>query len=291
MLEDVVKDVNCVVQKKFEAAVKAREMAVKKADVAKRAVELANNALGEFDDAELAFRLHRAMNSSPRISRNRFLCDQNGLEPLVAGSKDFSRLKPADIVYSRREKNPVEIVYARRGKKPAEIVYARRRMEPSHIIYARQRNKPNGMVYVRRGKKPHKLVYERRRKHSQSRTNSGVEIVMKEREESCFSLLSNSSGADSSTDSEFKPYDYHDDSTLFKDTQSDEKLVQYSLTYCRKKSNWKESPNGKSKFIYEGYSLESQATSPRHPEPLTISTTTLQCHGFAVESDSCQNHS
>ncbi|XWS68336.1 hypothetical protein CRYUN_Cryun04dG0081600 [Craigia yunnanensis] len=306
LLEDVVKDVNCAMGKKVEAAVKAREKAVKKAVVAKGAVELANNAFEECGDAELAFRLHRAMNSSPRISKNRILCDQNGLEPLIAGSRAFSHSKPAEIVYARRRKKPMEIVYARRRKKPAEIVYAqcrkkpieivyaRRRNKPSEIVYARHRNKPHEIVYVRHGNKPRELVYKRRRRHFESKENSGVEIGMKDREESCYSLLSNSSGVDSSMNSESKPYNYQDDSTVFKDTQSDGKVVQYLLTYSRKKSNWKGTPNGKTKFLYQGYNLESQGTSPQLPEALTISTITLPCCGFphqASAGDSCQDRS
>ena len=271
LLEDVVKDANCAMEKKVAVAVKSREVAVKKAGVANRAVELANNALEECDDAELAFRLHRAMNSSPRISKNRILCEQNGLELLIDGSRAFSSLKPT------------------------EIVYARRRKKPSEIVYVRCRNKPNDMVHVRRGKKPPKFVYKRRRKHCECKEKSGVEKGMKEREESCCSLLSNSSGFDSSMNSKSKPYN-QDDSTVFKDTRSDGKLVQYVITYSRKNSNCKETPNGKTKFLYEGYNLESEATFPQLPESLTISTTTLQFCGFpnqasAGASDSCQDHS
>ncbi|CAK9143403.1 unnamed protein product [Ilex paraguariensis] len=102
-LENVVKGASCVLEKKINVAAKAKENALRKAVTAKRAVELANNALHLMakkdenwkrseslvtssgrtdntetrvvDDAELAFQLHRAMNSSPRISRN--LCSIN----------------------------------------------------------------------------------------------------------------------------------------------------------------------------------------------------------------------
>lgn len=270
LLEDVVKDANCAMEKKVEAAVKARETAVKKAVVAKRAVELASNALEECDDAELAFRLHRAMNSSPRISKNRILCEKNWLEPLIDGSWAFSHLKPT------------------------EIVYARRRKKPSEIVYARRRNKPNDMAYVGCGTKPPKLVYKRRRKLNECKEKSGVEIGM-EREESCCSLLSNSSGVDSSMDFESKPYNDQDDSTILKDMRSDRNVVQYLLTYSRKKSKWKETLNDKT-FLYEGYDLESEAKSPQPPEALMISTTALQFCGFphqasAGASDSCLNPS
>ncbi|KAF3435006.1 hypothetical protein FNV43_RR22093 [Rhamnella rubrinervis] len=78
VLEDVIKDANSVVERKIESATKAREKVVKKAVVAKRAIELATNALGfvvkkdencaedSVDDSRLAFELHRAINSSPR---------------------------------------------------------------------------------------------------------------------------------------------------------------------------------------------------------------------------------
>lgn len=84
-LQDAANDASSVAKNKIEVAVKAREEAVRKALVARKAVELANGALdfvasdannkeeedGVFiDDVELAFRLHRVMNSSPRISSN-----------------------------------------------------------------------------------------------------------------------------------------------------------------------------------------------------------------------------
>ncbi|KAF8014019.1 hypothetical protein BT93_I1781 [Corymbia citriodora subsp. variegata] len=92
-LEDVVKDANCAVELKNAAACKAKEKVQKKAVVARRAVELATEALDMVvnkdessflvckerggdcddevvDDEEFAFQLHRSMNSSPRISKN-----------------------------------------------------------------------------------------------------------------------------------------------------------------------------------------------------------------------------
>ncbi|XVE93070.1 hypothetical protein REPUB_Repub01dG0158400 [Reevesia pubescens] len=256
LLEDIVKDANCAMEKKVEAAVKAREMAVKKAFLAKQAVELAYNALEECDDAELAFRLHREMNSSPRISKNRILCEQNSLEPLIAGSRTFSRFKPTEIVYARRRKKAAGLCASKETKRDS--------LCPA--------------------------------KHSESKEKSGVDLGMKEREDNFSTLLSNSSEVDSSMNSESKPYNYQDDSIVSKDRQSDVKLVQYLFTYSRKKSNWKENPNGKTKFPYEGYNLESQATSPQLAEPLTISTTGLQSCVFphrasAGVSDSCQDHS
>lgn len=97
-LEDHVKDANCVLEGKIEAAARARELAVAKAAVATRAVQLANDALHLFakrdeniaknrgcdernivGDEEFAIQLHRAMNSSPRISKNSYLLKARGL--------------------------------------------------------------------------------------------------------------------------------------------------------------------------------------------------------------------
>lgn len=72
VLEDCVREAVCVAGKMFEVSVKAKEDAMRKRDVAKKAVDFANGVLrGDgLEDGELALQLHRAMNSSPRISRS-----------------------------------------------------------------------------------------------------------------------------------------------------------------------------------------------------------------------------
>ncbi|CAL5358390.1 unnamed protein product [Camellia sinensis] len=94
---DVVNDAKSVVERKGLVAAKAKENALRKAVVARRAAKLGNGALEldakkdengaknecsvmsssasdsttmAVDDADLAFQLHRVMNSSPRISKN-----------------------------------------------------------------------------------------------------------------------------------------------------------------------------------------------------------------------------
>lgn len=83
-LEEAVNNSNTMVENKIAVAVKAKEKALRKAVVAREygskkgegSVECINNdsnvnEVTRFvDDAELAFQLHRAMNSSPRISKN-----------------------------------------------------------------------------------------------------------------------------------------------------------------------------------------------------------------------------
>ncbi|RWW10659.1 hypothetical protein GW17_00025792 [Ensete ventricosum] len=86
-LEVVVREASSVAEKKIQAAARAREIALKKADATNRAAERARNALGAVlapkgeipeqnvdlavvTDQELALQLHLAMNGSRRISRS-----------------------------------------------------------------------------------------------------------------------------------------------------------------------------------------------------------------------------
>ncbi|KAK1359310.1 hypothetical protein POM88_043784 [Heracleum sosnowskyi] len=72
VLEDCVREAECVAGKKFEVSVKAKEDALRKRDVARKAVDYASGVLKRdgLEDGELALQLHRAMNSSSRISRS-----------------------------------------------------------------------------------------------------------------------------------------------------------------------------------------------------------------------------
>ncbi|WOH04957.1 hypothetical protein DCAR_0624369 [Daucus carota subsp. sativus] len=76
VLEDSVREAECVAGRKFQVLVKAKEDAMRKRDVAKKAVDFASGVLDcvkerdGLEDGELALQLHRAMNSSPRIARS-----------------------------------------------------------------------------------------------------------------------------------------------------------------------------------------------------------------------------
>ncbi|XP_027338659.1 uncharacterized protein LOC113852551 [Abrus precatorius] len=99
-MEDVVEDANRAVEEKVEAAARARDEAMKKAVVAKRAVELANNALSivanreesslnlppkmdsikVLDGSELTFELHPHLDNLPKISNGCFLLNTSYLD-------------------------------------------------------------------------------------------------------------------------------------------------------------------------------------------------------------------
>ncbi|EEF38616.1 conserved hypothetical protein [Ricinus communis] len=95
-LEDVVRDADFDVQRKVEAAAKARELVVEKALAARKAAQLVHNAfdlvserddngIANVDDVQLALHLHLALNSSPRILSNLCSLDSAGSSPLVRG--------------------------------------------------------------------------------------------------------------------------------------------------------------------------------------------------------------
>ncbi|KAL9321429.1 hypothetical protein ACSQ67_013268 [Phaseolus vulgaris] len=121
-MEDLVEDAKREVGEKVEAAARAREGAVKKALVARRAVEIAKNALslvanGEesslnpppkreafkvLDGSELTFELHPEFNTLPRISKSccllntSFLDAPKRLSPSVDSSCKTSNSRNAD---------------------------------------------------------------------------------------------------------------------------------------------------------------------------------------------------
>lgn len=102
--ENELNDVHVVAKKKIAAALEAKEKACNKALVAKKAAVLTSKTVGLVSvdkdgsdqrgsvvdhDALLAIRLHRAMNSSPRISRNSCLLNTHCVDvPEVNGCSD-----------------------------------------------------------------------------------------------------------------------------------------------------------------------------------------------------------
>lgn len=193
-------DAKKVMENKTRDAVRAKEMALRKAVVARTAAELANGFLGlvavkddcEFSvsgsssgsettaatnttdvDEQLAFRLHRAMNSSPRISRNLCLVNSTCLRVprLQNGGGDLS------------------VSSGSRGSGNASVS---RKIEecPSHGFNETtdvRLSQPEVKVYVRRSDsircvsspnlKRGRLVYSRRCKKDKGCQEKGVVVV------------------------------------------------------------------------------------------------------------------
>jgi hypothetical protein len=220
-LKDVAEDANCVAEKKIEAAARAREEALRKAVVARRAVELATNALdfvarrhesgekeGVVDDAEMAFRLHRAMNSSPRTSR----------KLLVRGSglRNPSREVCTD------NKSVSEHLY-QDGDSSTDVDCP----------------KPDGRIDVRTGEKDCDAEDE------------NVGVPMKEGEVSYSIKLFKSDRDDNSMDSANRS-----EVERYKG-----KPNRYLLKYCRRNRRPEATLDRKSSFSYDGFHLVNQASA------------------------------
>lgn len=270
VLDDVVKDANSVAEKKIEAAVRAREEAVRKALMARKAVELATNALdlvvasrdenGDneedvIDDAELAFRLHRMMNSSPRITTN--FCSMNTscfAIPRICGER-----KGDTSVCGKLELCSDNKLCENLDKSVSE---------PSVCVRATDGNSSTNVDCL-------KLDAE----------DENVCVPMKEDEGSCSFKLLNSNVDDNSMDSA--------NLSMPKD--------RYVLKYCRRNCRSKSLLDGKPDFSYNAFHLVNQASAAGlliscSNESRAISSATFQCCAVPLQasgcaSDSFQDHS
>jgi hypothetical protein len=246
-LEDVVKDAACTVQEKVESAVRARELAVRKAlearkaaDVARKALDLvANNEGGKenndnVDDIELAFQLHRAMNSSPRISSNLCLVNSSCLGVTMIGEGNGEmRIRNSEL------RNLGAF-----GKLDGFM--------SKSVDVGRRKSNGNDDGVIRPDAKKDRNV------------------GMQQQEQSFFNKLINSRGNDCSVNSDFQSYREGNESMVPDDKgckrKHDRYLLKYSrkrvlfkysrrkvmLKYCRRKLEERLIPNGRPKFLYEG---------------------------------------
>lgn len=244
-VSDAMEDAKVAAEKKIEEAAKAREKALKKAVVAKRAVELAYNAVNlvnrdetaskEFlldttavvDDAQVAFRLHRAMNSSPRIFKN--LSSTNlSLTSSVSDELEF-------LTCNTLLEDPDKTV-----------------SDPS--------------VEIRAPNCDHCTDHVKIEQIERATQMGNIEnfSVLKEEEGSCSNKLISSSGDDNSMDSELNPNDTNSqvqprcdgNSTMPYDERSSKRTDRYSIKYSKKHAkNFKLIPDS------EGCHLESQGSA------------------------------
>jgi len=225
-----LEDANCVVQEKVEAAVRARDLAVRKAleernaaDVARKALDMvANNGVvkenNDVDDFELAFRLHRAINSSPRISSN--LCSVNSSCLGVA---------------RRREGNGKTRIINSDFRNPSACGKLDDFLSKSVDVECR---KSNG---IGDGKI---------RPNVKKDGNAGK--CLKMGEQSFFSKLIDSRGNDHSVNSGSQSFREQNESMTPDDKSCKGKNDRYLLKYSRRKLDERLIPDGGPKFLYEG---------------------------------------
>jgi hypothetical protein len=225
-----LEDANCVVQEKVEAAVRARDLAVRKAleernaaDVARKALDMvANNGVvkenNDVDDFELAFRLHRAINSSPRISSNLCMVNSSCLGVARRGEGNGqTRIRNSDF------RNPIAC-----GKLDDFL-------SKSVDVECR---KSNG---IGDGKI---------RPNAKKDGNAGK--CSKMGEQSFFSKLIDSRGNDHSVNSGSQSFRERNESMTPDDKSCKGKSDRYLLKYSRRKLDERIIPDGGPKFLYEG---------------------------------------
>uniref|UniRef100_A0A6N2LME9 Phorbol-ester/DAG-type domain-containing protein n=1 Tax=Salix viminalis TaxID=40686 RepID=A0A6N2LME9_SALVM len=248
-LEDVVEDAACTVQEKVEAAVRARELVVRMAlearkavDVARKTLDLvANNGGGKesndnADDFELAFRLHRAMSNSPRVSSNLCLVNSSCLGvPMIGEDNGEMRTRNSELrnlgAFEKLDGFMNQIVEVGRLK---------------------SNGNDDGII------------------RPDAKKDGSVGMQMKQRKQSFFNKLINSRGDDRSVSSDSQSYREGNESMVpdYKGCKRkhDRYLLKYSrkrvlfkysrskvmLKYCRRKIDERLIPNGRPKFLYEG---------------------------------------
>ncbi|KAA8536499.1 hypothetical protein F0562_028977 [Nyssa sinensis] len=282
-LEDVVKDANCVVEEKIAVAAKAKENAVRKAVVAKRAVGLANCALDlvakkggkgvkseslassssasatmsmVVEDAELAFWLHRAMNSSPRISKN--LCSINSSCMAFPNIWDCNGNLSVRMSGSRGSPSPSGC------RKLA--VCTNDHLKPGNTIYARfstmdNECRENGEIglddRVDRCSVGHDNIMNSESQSCQKQDVLGHELHPNDTRMRCHLKYDGRSNGN--------PDRYLIKYSKRHDGRSNGNPDRYLIKYSKKHAGSKEISNPWTEFLYDSFPVESKAVAPGLP--------------------------
>lgn len=244
-MEDVVKDANRAVEKKVEAATRAREEAMKKAAAARRAVEMANNALslvpnGEenkknprlkmdavrvVDGSELTFEMHPYMSCSPRISKSCCLLNTSYM--------DTSKRRASCVDSSCKTSN------------------SRNSSEPSFTVGSSDSDSSTDLDRLRMSKSHMKTSLKD--DECASEFDAGEELL-KEGEGSCSDRLINFGGEDSGLELDRKQAD----SALHGEQRCNGQPDRYFLKYRRRNYRLKQNLDSEPKILYDKIYLESQ---------------------------------
>lgn len=276
-LEDVVRDANLVVEKKVEAAARAREEAEKKAVVARRAVELANSAL-----TLIANKDKNSINECLKMDAVKVVGDNsspNSCCLLNSSYLDSPKLWTSSIESPCKRSNP-------------SSGFVKHEMFNDDIMY----------------KDSHKYVFEPSvcKDRSDMRTGSkeGKSIadcfveeeteadLMKEGEESCSNRVINFGGEDSSMDLDRKQSDtaFHGEEGC--NGQPGRYFFKYRRRFCRLKPI----SDSKLKILYNKneINLESQGSAPEVPlncswELRTLCNGSFQSFHAPLQASGCES--
>ncbi|KAI4299048.1 hypothetical protein L6164_032544 [Bauhinia variegata] len=279
-LQDVVKDANHKLEKKFEAADRARGEAVKKATVARRAIELENNALdlvgngdenslnecvktdsGKIvDDAEkMKLELYPAVNSSPRNSKNCCLLNSSNLDtPKICASSINSSCKTSDS----RDPSDFGKHEVSDDSKLSEDS-SKYEFEPSVCISALDRDSSTDMNHLGVERTNDKRVSPKDG-DCIGEFNAEGDIgkdPLYDGEGSCSNRLIHMGRENSSTDLHLK----QGDSAFHGEGRCNGQPDRFFLTYRRRACRLISIPDGKPEVLYNGIHLESQGTASGVP--------------------------
>lgn len=296
------------VEKKAAVAGKAKENALRGAIMARRAVELAtgaielvdkknerlvsrgNNACDAADTAvidvsELVFRLHRAMNGSPRLSRNLTLDNLNHLAvPRVSESSDnvsarslcsggcFNTSASGTIGVCQNSKSCENtnataagtLVYVRRSKNRSSILGSSKQVR---FVYSRTRIKVR-RLYSRRHRKV-RLMYSRRHRKEKECVEKGGSIVgnCKPNDNNCLAYESQPCQKQVELKLDLDRDDTrnqsglvsHGKAIILHDGRCSGEMDPYMLKYSRRHIGFEAIPNSEAKIIDDGSYVESKA--------------------------------
>ncbi|XP_031282711.1 uncharacterized protein LOC116141330 [Pistacia vera] len=264
-----LKDPNFALERTVVLALMAPPMAAKKLmEVAKMPMEMESNALNlevkregddcndkkVVDDAELAFKLHRAMNSSRRISKN--LCAVKSSSSSVPKIQEFNDNLVLRCSDSGNPSVSCEIE-----------VCANKKMNENL-----DRNVLDPLLCVK---------------------DEDIGVQLKEGEGSCSNKLVKSSGDENSTNFESRScHNNQYESTECKVETCDGKPDRYLLKYRKRNPSSKRVPNGRPKILYERIPNQNQPPDAGlslncSRESRTFSNGSFQSCAFPLQASTC----
>ncbi|XP_077248640.1 uncharacterized protein LOC143888182 [Tasmannia lanceolata] len=301
-LEDVVKDANLTATKAIVVASRAKEKARRKAFMARRAAELAKDALDlaravakegqgrnsqlgcdlDIDDNELAFRLHRAMNSSPRIYKNLGFSNLNCLDKKHQCNGDYLGIKVVNSgshsVYGKLQVCSDNKLFENPDKNDVEHCDSSVDLDGKKINHDEERKEETGLVERYDGRSLTGQLVK-----SDAKDNR-LEMPVKEEQASC-SMVINSSGDDNGVNSKSESSleqnesknrvslkcstpnsppgdDGHSSKLLKKGSLGPNR---YLIKYSKRNSSAKLILGRNNKSISQDFPLESSASAPLLP--------------------------
>ncbi|GFY89178.1 hypothetical protein Acr_06g0011180 [Actinidia rufa] len=309
-MEDIASDAKRAVEKKAADATKAKENALIKAVVARRALEFSNGSLelvakkddsGEKNecsvtscssasdgtdstvaDEELAFQLHRAMNSSPRISRK--LCLVNSSCLPVPGVRDCSGKSLVVLSGSRGSPNTSVSGTIEEGpsSKKSENTDATVSKPSVHVMLSDDSSPCIGLGHL----KQEGLVYTRKRKKNKEYWEKGggtfgkcsssdiVSVIFESQIWRRQGVLADELYSEDTRNQGQR--NYCGNVTMLRDRRCNGKLDRYMLKYSKKPAGLKASSRTGTNFRYDDGYVESQSQSCHRQGALKFNDTRNQ---------------